>query len=144
MAGIAMMVGGALVNALAFTGSNFLFSSLGSSSANDERKRHDKAVEHLQKAQAQWAKKRTERLDWINSEIRKQNHAARTFDDVDGAIREYNAVTTSVTGAQRLQNFEREPTLSDYYTPSNEQKNRELIFIVGGVSIVGIIAYRLV
>jgi hypothetical protein len=144
MAGIAMMVGGALVNALAFTGSNFLFSSMGSNSANEERKRHDKAVENLQKAQTEWAERRTERLDWINNEIRKQNHAAKTFDDVDEAIREYNAVTAPVTSAQRLQSFQREPTLSDYYTPSQSQKDREIVFIVGGMVVVGIVAYRLV
>ena len=40
MAAIGMMVGGALVNALAFTGSNYLFSSLSSS---EERKRHNLA-----------------------------------------------------------------------------------------------------
>ncbi len=122
MAGIAMMVGGALVNALAFTGSNFLFSSLGSNSANAERKRHDEAMEHLQKAQAQWAEKRTERLDFINNEIRKQNHAAKTFDDVDDAMREYNALLAPATGAQRLQSFQREPVLSDLYTPSQGQR----------------------
>ncbi len=143
MAGIAMMVGGALVNALAFTGSNFLFSSLGSSSANEERKRHDMAIENLQKAQANWAEQRTERLDFINNEIRKQNHAAKTFDDVDEAIREYNAVTAPVTGAQRLQSFQREPVLSDFYTPSQGQKDREIVFILGGMVAIGYIAYRL-
>ena len=45
MASIAMLVGGALVNALAFTGSNVLFSKLGKSdAAGEERKRHDKAI----------------------------------------------------------------------------------------------------
>lgn len=59
MATIAMMVGGALVNALAFSGSNFLFSSLQSSAVEEERKRHDKALEQLQAAQAKWSRKRT-------------------------------------------------------------------------------------
>ncbi len=143
MAGIAMMVGGALVNALAFTGSNFLFSSMGSNSANAERKRHDEAVEHLQKAQAQWAEQRTERLDFINNEIRKQNHAAKTFDDVDDAMREYNAFTAPATGAQRLQSMGEEPKLSDFYTPSGDQKNREIIFVVVGMAATGFVAYKM-
>ena len=53
MASIAMLVGGALVNALAFSGSNWLFSMLRSSGLVKERKRHDKAVEQLQAAQAE-------------------------------------------------------------------------------------------
>lgn len=49
MAAIAMLVGGAAVNALAFSGSNFLFSKLGKGS-DEERERHDKAIEELQAA----------------------------------------------------------------------------------------------
>ena len=36
-----MLVGGALVNALAFSGSKFLFSKLHDTGADEERKRHD-------------------------------------------------------------------------------------------------------
>lgn len=90
MAGIALLVGGALVNALAFSGSNYLFSTLRSSGIDEERKRHDLAVEQLQTAQAKWSRKRTERLDWINEELRRQGHSVQTFRDVDAAIREYS------------------------------------------------------
>ena len=45
MAAIGMIVGGALVNALSFTGSNYLFRTFTSS---EERKRHDLAMEKLQ------------------------------------------------------------------------------------------------
>ena len=42
MASIGFLIGGALVNALAFTGSNFLFSSLSKESVDKEQKRHVK------------------------------------------------------------------------------------------------------
>ena len=48
MASIGFLIGGALVNALAFSGSNFLFCSLSKDSIGKERKRHDKAIEDLQ------------------------------------------------------------------------------------------------
>ena len=48
---------GVLVNALAFSGSNF----------HKERKHHDKAVEQLQAVQAEWFRKWTECIDWINA-----------------------------------------------------------------------------
>ena len=51
---VAMMVGGAIMNAFAFTGSNFLFSMLRDPGADEERKRHDQAIEQLQSAQAEW------------------------------------------------------------------------------------------
>ena len=57
MASIGFLIGGALVNALAFTGSNYLFSSLSKESIDKERKRLDKAIEDLQRAQIEWAKK---------------------------------------------------------------------------------------
>ena len=59
MASIGFLIGGALVNALAFIGSNYLFSSLSKESIDKERKRHDKAIEDLQRAQIEWAKKKT-------------------------------------------------------------------------------------
>ena len=40
------------MNALAFSGSNYLVTILRSSGVDEERKRHDKAVEQLQAAQA--------------------------------------------------------------------------------------------
>ena len=92
MASIAMLVGGALLNALAFSGSNYLFTILRSSGVDEERKRNDKAVEQLQAAQASWSRKRTERLDFINEELRRQGHAVKTFRDVDAAMQEYAQV----------------------------------------------------
>ena len=48
MASVAMLIGGALVNALAFTGSSYLFHRLSKGSIDAERKRHDTAIEALQ------------------------------------------------------------------------------------------------
>ena len=41
------------------------------------KERHDKAIEDLQRAQIEWAKKRQERLDYINYEIAKEHMAER-------------------------------------------------------------------
>ena len=57
MASIGFLIGGALINALAFSGSNFLFRSLSKELIEKERKRHDKATEDMQQAQTEWAKK---------------------------------------------------------------------------------------
>ena len=87
------LVGGALVNALVFWGLNCLFSILRSSDLNEDRKRHDQAIEQLQAAQAEWSRKRTECLDWISEDLCHQGHAVQTLRDVNYAVRKYSRVT---------------------------------------------------
>ena len=57
MASVAMLIGGALTNALAFTGSSYLFYTLSKESIDAERKRHDEVIEKLQAAHIEWAHK---------------------------------------------------------------------------------------
>ena len=133
-----MLVGGAMVNALAFSGSNYLFSMLRSSNLNEERKRHDQAVEQLQAAQTKWSRKRTERLDCISEDLRRQGHAVQTFRDVDDAMREYSRVTGT-----KLDPLGPEPKLSDFYVPSSGQRDREIAFVVLGMAATGLVAYKL-
>ena len=67
MASVAMLIRGALVNALAFTGSSYLFHRLSADNIDVKRKRHDLAIEKLQKAQIEWAHKHQEQIDFINN-----------------------------------------------------------------------------
>ena len=134
---VAMMIGGAVTNALAFTGSNYLFSHLGKDSG-EERKRHDKAMEQLEAAQAKWSKERTQRLDFINEQLQKEHHAEQEFSDVDTAMKQYYYIT-----GKELPELEPEPTLSDFYTPSEDQKKREISFIIGGMALTGFVAWTL-
>lgn len=133
MAAVAMMLGGALVNALAFTGSSFLFSSLGDDT-DAERKRHDLALEQLQQAQADFAKRRTEHLDWVNEEFRRQNVAVQNFEDVDAAMIAYSE---AFPHSELPPLLGEEPVLTQFYTPSNDQQNRELGFVAVGMIVVG-------
>ena len=86
MASIGFLIGGALVNALAFTSSSYLFSSISKESIDKEQKRHDKAIEDLQRSQIEWAKKRQQRWDYINSEIVKEQKAEKRFTDFNSAM----------------------------------------------------------
>ena len=52
-----MLIGGALANTLAFTGSSYLFHRLSKDSIDAERMRHDSVIEKLQAAQIEWAHK---------------------------------------------------------------------------------------
>ena len=65
-----MLTGGALANALAFTGSSYFFHRLSKDSIEAERKRHNVAIEKLQAAQIEWAHARQQRIDFINKQLR--------------------------------------------------------------------------
>ena len=131
MASIGFLIGGALVNALAFTSSNFLLSSLSKELNDKERKRHDKAIEDLQQAQIEWAKKRQERLDYITNQIIKERKAEKRFTDLNLAIQQYFLVT-----GRQLIPLPPKPVLSDFYVPSEDHHNQELAFIT--LSMIGI------
>ena len=138
-----MLIGGAIINAVAFSGSSYLFSSFKSTQADEEKKRHDLALERLTQAREEWSKKRTAFLDYVNDKLRKEAHAKQTFTDIDRALQEYYIMTGSqVALPQELQTFNK-PKLSDYYTPSEYQKMREILFIAVGLSVVGFVTYEI-
>lgn len=125
MAGAIMMIGGALVNALAFSGSNYLFSKLEKS----DSERHNKVMEAMNAARDNYEKNRMETLDFINEKLKEQNHAESTFTDIDAAIREYYNITGEDLSITK-------PQLSDFYQPPANEPINEVIFIVGGMILV--------
>ena len=119
MASAAMIVGGAVVNALAFSGSNYLFSKL---SSDQERKRHDEAIEKLAKARDEYEKKRLALIDYANQKVMEERKANKNFVDSEEAMKLYFEATLGPP-----------PKLSDFYEPSETQKNNELLFIFVGM-----------
>ena len=134
-----MLIGGALANALAFTGSSCLFHRLSADNIDAERKRHDLATEKLQAAQLEWAHKRQQRIDF-NNQLRLECAAETKFTELNDAMREYHEVfghelhRAGPLGA--LPPLPQEPVLSNFYTPTDEQHYRKLGFIA--LSMVGI------
>ena len=87
MATLLFTIGGAVVNALAFSGTNFVFSQL-TDHGEEERKRHDLALEKFQMARNKWNENRMKRLDFINKRLREQNKARAYINNVDEAMLE--------------------------------------------------------
>ena len=88
MASVLFAIAGAVVNALAFSTTDFVFSRLTYHGA-EERKRHDLALEKLQKARDEWNRDRMKRLDLINKRLRERNEARTYIKNVDEAMFEY-------------------------------------------------------
>ena len=139
-----MLIGGALVNALAFTGyfHYYLFHRLSADNIDAERKRHDAATEALQKAQIEWTHKRQQRIDFINNQLRLERKAETKFTELNDAMREYHEVFGHELDMS-LPPLPREPVLSDFYTPTDEQHYRELGFIALSMIGIGRILYYL-
>ena len=136
MASIAMLIGGALANALAFTGSSYLFHRLSPDNLDAERKRHDAAIEALQKTQIKWAHKHQEQIDFINNQLRLERKAEVKFTELNDAMREYHEVF-----GHELPPLPQEPVLSNLYTPSDKQHYRELGFIALSLDGIGGVLY---
>ena len=130
-----MLIGRALANALAFTGSSYLFHRLSADNIDAERKRHDAAIEALQEAQIEWTHNRQQRIYFINNQFRLERKAETKFTELNNAMREYHEVFGHDLDAS-LPPLPRENVLSDFYTPTNEQHYRELGFIA--LSMIGI------
>lgn len=132
---IVMMVAGAVANALAFSGSNYMFHSL--EGGSDERKRHDEAEEKLQNATKEWNQKRTNTLDYLNVELQKQKLAENDFTDVDVAMeiyKEYHPDKNIVMSPK--------PVLSQFYTPGKTQQYGEYAIIASGMTLAGIVVFK--
>ena len=136
MASVLFTIGGHVVNAVAFSGTNFMSSRFIDQGA-EERKRHDLALENLQKARDRWNRDRMKRLDLINKRLRERNEARAYINNLDKAMLEYYRVF-----AKQIKPLPSEPESSDFYHPSEAQKNGELLFIVVGTGIATYALYK--
>ena len=122
MVTVAIILGGAIANALALTRGNYIFSKLDHrDDGSAERERHDKAIEQLQTATSTWNEDRIITLDFFNMELQVKQHANADFNSVDQALQLYNEDFI-------VQN---KPQLSDYYELSEKQTYYEYVFIIG-------------
>jgi len=121
MATAGVIIGGAVANALAFSLAGKLIHT-------SDSKRHNLEMEHIAKERDKWNQERMERIDLINKTLRRQNHAAKTFNNLEEAGEAYYQVT-----GKRLPPLRAEP---------REQKDAELGVIVAIMAITGIVAYK--
>ena len=135
-----MIIGGAVLNAAAFTGGNYLAKYIAGDSgqaALAEKTRHDKAIEAYDAAMDKYNRERTQLLDWVetNREIKAQVN--QNFTNTDYAFKLYNQVHPDYKLSMPTA-----PKFSDMYQPSELQKQGELLFVGGGALALGYAAFR--
>ena len=136
MASVLITIGGAVVNALIISGSNFVFSRLTDHGAK-ELKRHDLALRKLQRARNEWNKDRMKRLDFINKRLREKNEARTYINNVDEVMLEYYRIVR-----KEIKSLPPEPELSDFSHPSETEQNGKLLFVVVGTGIATYALYK--
>ena len=129
MVSLLAMGASADVNALAFSGTSYIFSKF-SDHGEAERKRHDIGLGDLQRDRDKWNQDRLKRLDFINKRLRDKEEARDYIGNLDSAMLEYYRVF-----GVKLKPLPPEPQLSDYYNASDQQKSGELLFVIGGTAI---------
>ena len=136
MASVLITIGGAVVNALVISGTNFVFSRLTDHGAK-ELKRHDLALKKLQRARDEWNKDRMKRLDFINKRLREKNEARTYINNVDEVMLEYYRIVR-----KEIKSLPPEPELSDFSHPSETEQNGKLLFVVVGTGIATYALYK--
>ena len=101
------------------------------------------AIEILQRAESEYQHERRLRLDYLDQQLRAEQHSLQVFEDVDAAAREYWRVTGGdPEELNRVPDVGAEPTLNDYYKPSALQKEYELMFMAGRLALAGWAAFK--
>ena len=136
MASLLFTVGSTVFNALAFSGNNFFFSRL-TDNGEEERKRHDLALEKLQRGRDEWNEDQMKRLDFISKRLLEKNEARAYINIVDEAMLEHYRVF-----AKQTKPLPPEPQLSDFYHPSESQKNGELLLVAAGTGVAIYALYK--
>ena len=136
MATIAVMIGGAILNATTFIGGSYLAKYFSGDDASVEKKRHDKALEKHQKDYAKYQENREKLLDRQGQNRRNKAIASQNFEDTDEVLKLYNR-----THPEENLNLT-EPIFSDYYRPSKNQKTYEVIYVEAGMLLVGFTVTR--
>ncbi|CAC5394670.1 unnamed protein product [Mytilus coruscus] len=102
-------------------------------------KKPEKMIKEIvKKAQQEWNKRRTQRLDFINEQLQKEHHAEHTFEDVDQAMKQYYYITS-----KQLTPLSPKPKLSDFLYTIRRPENREIAFVVGGMVLTGFVVWKL-
>ena len=136
MASIAIMLGGAVLNATTFIGGSYLAKYLSGGNTDQERVRHDKALEKYQKDYSKYEENRQRVLDWVDANRDNDAIASKNLSNTDEALKLYNR-----THPDDILEVN-EPIFHDYYQPTNDQKIGEILYVGGGMLSLGYLASK--
>ena len=108
MASIAIVIGGAVLNATSFIGGNYLARYLsGDDKAQAEKERHDRALEKYNEAVERFREGQEKLQDFIAENDQLKHQASQNLVNVDYALKLYNQTHNEKIALK-------EPQMSDY------------------------------
>ena len=128
---------GGLFNAIAFSGAGFLFSKLNHKGYEEEIKRHNEAMEKLNRDKEKWYQnqiRRKEKLERLRQQLSDVNK------DINETNKSFENLAEMQHRVDKLQNEyrkeeENKPRLENYYTPSKEMiEYKNVVFLLGGIT----------
>ena len=133
---MASVVAGGLFNAIAFAGAGYVFHKLDKNGYEKEMKRHNEPMEKLSEEKEKWYERTVEKKNKIALLRQRLSDANKDLDETNEALHNLR------TGTEELEE-DKEPTLDDYYEPSEEMKM--CMNVVTGVigSVSGYLVTRL-
>ena len=112
---MASVVAGGLFNAIAFAGAGYVFHKLDKNGYEKEMKRHNEAMEKLSDEKEKWYERTVEKKNKIALLRQKLLDADKDLDRGNEALHKLRTTMEEL-------NEDKEPTISDYYKPSDEMK----------------------
>ncbi len=97
---MASIVAGGLFNA--FVGAGYLFQKLNKDGYGEETRRHDLALEKLERARQEWNQKDIERQEKMAALRRERGDANADFKNINKALKDYEKVTTLVFDGKNI------------------------------------------
>ena len=82
-------------------------------------------------------KKRQQRLDFINERLQIEKQGKEYIKNIDAGIEAYYGAT-----GVKLPPLLPKSHKSDFYQASDQQKDAELVFIVVGTTVAGVVSYK--
>ena len=129
------VVAGGLFNAVAFAGAGYVFHKLDKKGYEDEMERHNLAMEQLTAAREKWYEKTVEKKNKIALLRQRLNDANKNLDDTNEALHNLQTAMDEDIGP--------EPTLDEYYEPSDDMKMYTNVVVGVTRSVAGVLASKL-
>ena len=130
-----IVVAGGIFNAVAFAGAGFLFSKLNKEGYKDEMKRHNEAMEKLTKAKE----------EWYEREVARKDRMAQLRLELDDANKDFEETNRALKTLEQAIKVDREPTIHNFYQPSDEMKKyQDLTMGIAGITsgIIGAVVLK--
>ena len=129
MATIAIMIGTAIAFSAANLGAHYLQRAIdGTGNPNEERERHDRALEKYQKDMGEWEKQRTKLRDW-------EEHREIALQKARQDLHQGDEALTLYARTHPPPHIGTKPEWNQYYKPSKRHNTIELAVV--GVGTLG-------